>query len=63
MFSRIRYNKPVFPNSLSHKCIDFISKLMVKDKYSRLGATKYGSEEIKNHPYFNNVDSKEVESK
>jgi hypothetical protein len=36
---------------------------MVKDKYSRLGATKYGSEEIKNHPYFNNVDSKEVESK
>lgn len=60
LFSRIRYNKPTFPNSLSSKCVDFISKLMIKDKYSRLGASKYDSEEIKNHPYFSNVNWKDV---
>ena len=48
---------------MSPDCTNLILNLMNKDKTTRLGAGKYGAEEVKNHQYFKDVNWDHVESK
>lgn len=44
------------PASLSEECKNLIVSLLNRNPSKRLGAGIDGSEEIKKHPFFNNID-------
>ena len=42
------------PRNISHQCKDLLTRLFVKNPFKRLGFN--GAEEIKDHPWFIDVD-------
>lgn len=61
MFQNIENNQLTFPDEseiwLSPDCKDLLQRLLCKDPNKRLGS-QGGSEEIKRHPFFKDVDWK-----
>ena len=55
IFKNINKAELIIPNFISKKGQNFIRSLLVKNPLERLGS-KYDIEEIKNHPYFEDVD-------
>ena len=51
------------PASLSEQCKTLIVSLLNRNPSKRLGAGQEGSEEIKTHPFFNEIDWQEVRKK
>ncbi|XP_052742668.1 ribosomal protein S6 kinase alpha-5 isoform X1 [Bicyclus anynana] len=51
----VRCSYPV-PNDVSPEVQDFIKKLLVKDPRRRLGGGEDDAEELKRHPFFENLD-------
>jgi len=58
---RIVSGKVVLPSYLSEDACDLVSKLLEKDPLKRLGC-KYDSEEIKDHPWFSDVNWTKLEN-
>ncbi|XP_041986042.1 ribosomal protein S6 kinase alpha-4-like isoform X2 [Aricia agestis] len=56
----VRCSYPV-PNDVSPEVQDFIKRLLVKDPRRRLGGGEGDAEELKRHPFFQNLDWKAVE--
>ena len=56
LYATIQKNAPKFPRYLSNSVIDLLSKLLAKDPAHRLGSGPLGSEEIKQHPFFHDID-------
>lgn len=57
LFEKIKYMSPKFPNYLSSVAKSLIESLLRKDPSKRLGNTR-GAEEVKEHPFFANVNWK-----
>uniref|UniRef100_A0A8R1DFB4 Non-specific serine/threonine protein kinase n=1 Tax=Caenorhabditis japonica TaxID=281687 RepID=A0A8R1DFB4_CAEJA len=55
--------RPKFPKVLSPKERGFVNKLIVRDPEKRLGGGSLGSEEIKSHEFFNDVEWSDVSAK
>ncbi|XP_050680327.1 ribosomal protein S6 kinase alpha-5-like isoform X2 [Leptidea sinapis] len=55
----VRCSYPV-PNDVSPEVQDFIKKLLVKDPRRRLGGGEGDAEELKRHPFFQNLDWESV---
>lgn len=51
---------PDVPDDMSYEAHDIIDKLLCPDAEQRLGSR--GADEIKNHPFFKNIDFKSVET-
>jgi len=51
------------PKGASSKCKDLLKKLLEKNPYKRLGCGKNGVAEIKNHPFFKNINWRDVYNK
>lgn len=56
MFNNIRYDDLKIPKYVSESAADLLHGLLNKDPSKRLGSSKYGSNEIKQHRYFNDTD-------
>ena len=56
LYAIIQKTAPKFPRYLSNSAIDLLSKLLAKDSGRRLGSGPLGSEEIKQHPFFHDID-------
>ena len=54
-----------FPSNivLPEDCKDIIQQLCTKDSSARLGNLRGGSEDVKNHPFFSDIDWDELEKK
>ena len=52
-----------FPRHLNEDAIDLISKLLVMDPKKRLGAGKDGAKNIKNHPFFEEIEWADIWNK
>ena len=59
MFVKIIKEDFTFPGGVSKDCMDLIKKLQIKNPEHRLGSEN-GSEDIKNHPWFNDIDFDEI---
>lgn len=55
IYDKIRYKNPNFYHYHSAVATDLISKLLAKDPSKRLGSQR-GAEEIKEHPFFADID-------
>ncbi|XP_060519439.1 ribosomal protein S6 kinase alpha-5-like isoform X2 [Cylas formicarius] len=53
---RILKTTPPIPESLGKDVADFISKLLIKDPRKRLGGGEDDAKELKEHPFFKNMD-------
>lgn len=62
LLSNIIKNKLDFPQHISDTCKDLLSKLLEKDPTKRLGFT-HGAEEIKAHPWFDDIDWDDIKNK
>jgi len=47
---------PNLTTNFSTECIDFITSILKLDSNKRLGRGVHGTEDIKNHPWFSNID-------
>lgn len=56
LFEKIVKEKPVFTERFTDEAKDLVSKLLDKNPKTRLGCGPNGAEDIKNHPFFENVD-------
>jgi len=56
LYEKIINEKITFPKSFNPILIDFLEKLLEKDPAKRLGSGLLGSEEIRKHKWFGNVD-------
>ena len=52
-----------FPPNLTNEAIDLIKKLLIVDPQKRLGQGPDGSKNIKNHPFFNNINWEDAKKK
>ena len=59
MFVKIIKEDFTFPGGVSKDCMDLIKKLLIKNPEHRLG-NQTDADEIKNHPWFNDVDFDEI---
>ena len=58
------YKKPIrYPSYMDDKAKDLISKLLEMDPNKRLGNAENGWEDVKNHPYFEDVDWEKAKEK
>jgi len=55
LFWWIRFVEPEI-TGISHEAKDLIKWLLMKDPAKRLGSGKWDAEEIKEHPWFSNLD-------
>jgi hypothetical protein len=53
LYSRIVLEERVLPDYFSPEAANFISALMEKNPFKRLGTGKSGAENVKAHPFFN----------
>ena len=60
MYTAIQKTTPKFPRYLSNNAIDILGKLLAKNPAQRLGSGPLGSEEIKQHPFFHDIDWEQV---
>ncbi|KAK3252788.1 hypothetical protein CYMTET_37934, partial [Cymbomonas tetramitiformis] len=56
MYRRILSHTPVLPPYLSKEAKDILQALTCKDPAARLGSGPRGAQEVKEHPFFKNVD-------
>lgn len=56
MYKKILHNQLVFPAGFSEKAQSLVTGLLDRDPRTRLGAGPTDALEIRNHPYFSNVD-------
>jgi hypothetical protein len=56
LFEKILKEEPVFSDRFTPEAKDLITQLLVKDPEHRLGCGPEGIEEIKNHPFFSDMD-------
>lgn len=61
LFNKIKFSNPLFPNYLSNSAKNLIRKLLNKDPNKRLGFN--GAEEIKNDPWFKDIDWELIKEK
>ncbi|KAL4483652.1 hypothetical protein ABPG72_006718 [Tetrahymena utriculariae] len=54
LFKKIKYTEITIPSYFSKPCKDLLTRLFLKNPYQRLGSN--GAEEIKDHPWFTDVD-------
>ena len=52
-----------FPQNMTNEAIDLIKKLLIVDPQKRLGQGPDGSKNIKNHPFFNNINWEDAKKK
>ena len=55
MYTDITMKKPVIPSILQGHIRDLLERLLMIDPESRLGM-QYGIKEIKDHPFFDDID-------
>jgi serum/glucocorticoid-regulated kinase 2 len=60
LFEKIKFVSPKYPNYLSSTAKSLIEGLLRKDPTKRLGSQR-GAQEIKDHPWFANIDWKKME--
>jgi len=66
LLTKIKNSKVIFPDRKKYKIdysdelMDIITKLLDKDKSTRLG-TKGDAEEVLSHPFFSDINLKELE--
>eukprot|EP00062_Callorhinchus_milii_P023671 gi/632982772/ref/XP_007908320.1/ PREDICTED: ribosomal protein S6 kinase alpha-5 [Callorhinchus milii] len=60
---RILKSDPPYPPEISPSAKDVIQRLLIKDPKKRLGSGLGGSEEIKSHPFFQNISWDELAAK
>ncbi|XP_030071159.1 ribosomal protein S6 kinase alpha-5 [Microcaecilia unicolor] len=60
---RILKNDPPYPPEMSYITKDIIQGLLVKDPQKRLGCGPGGSDEIKKHPFFQNINWDDLAAK
>jgi len=63
MFDRILHSRLKFPSHLNENSVDLISRLLDRNQSTRLGAGSLGSQEIKDHPFFDTIDWDKVLAK
>jgi len=56
LFNNIIHSQPFYPQHMGREAIQLTSLLLMKDPRRRLGASKNDAQDVKNHPYFKNVD-------
>eukprot|EP01087_Luapelamoeba_hula_P001133 TRINITY_DN1087_c0_g1_i1.p1 TRINITY_DN1087_c0_g1~~TRINITY_DN1087_c0_g1_i1.p1 ORF type:complete len:332 (-),score=57.99 TRINITY_DN1087_c0_g1_i1:67-1062(-) len=56
VYEKILANRPHFPSHFSKEARDLIKKLLASDRTRRLGNLKGGSEDVKKHKFFRNID-------
>ncbi len=56
LFEKIKFDTIKFPSMFSPNLKDLLTKLFHKDPKLRLGSGPKGAEEIKSHPWFENVN-------
>eukprot|EP00366_Plasmodium_knowlesi_P005044 XP_002262542.1 RAC-beta serine/threonine protein kinase,putative [Plasmodium knowlesi strain H] len=56
LFERIKHETLRYPRFLSPDAVDLLKKLFEKDPKKRLGSGATDAEEIKNHPFFKNIN-------
>ncbi|CAG9324763.1 unnamed protein product [Blepharisma stoltei] len=56
LFNNIQRGKLRFPKNLSENAKSLIKQLLNRDPSKRLGASKRDADEIKEHPFFENID-------
>ena len=61
MFEKIMKADLVFPPGMSESAKDILSKLLVRDPIKRLGSGEGDADELKQHPYFADIDWKNLE--
>lgn len=55
VYDAIRFKNPNFFKFHSEEAVDLLARLLNKNPEQRLGS-KYGAEEIKQHPFFADID-------
>ncbi|KYQ93924.1 cAMP-dependent protein kinase [Tieghemostelium lacteum] len=63
IFKMIREGKIIIPPDIGDTSRDIIEKLVVVDVEKRLGSLEGGVEDIKNHPFFQDIDWQRVQSR
>jgi len=61
LFNMIKYAHVMYPNDISSTSIDFLRKIFTTDPKKRLGSK--GADEVRNHPFFEGIDFKEIYNK
>lgn len=60
LFEKIKFMSPKYPNYLSSVSKNILDSLLRKDPSKRLGSVR-GSDEVKEHPFFDNINWKLIE--
>ena len=63
LYRQIIKGKPPYPGQLSLLAKDFMTRLICVDATRRLGCLKRGSTDVKNHPWFLELDWAQLEAK
>jgi len=63
ILEKIENDKLYIPDTLSDEAQDIVRKLLHKNPKKRLGSGKEGSESIKEHPFFSNIDWEQLFNK
>ena len=61
LFNMIKYANVCYPNDISSTSIDFLNKIFTIDPKKRLGSK--GTDEVRNHPFFEGIDFEEIYNK
>ena len=56
LFKQIKSGEPEYPEDMSPACQDLLKSLFAKDPDERLGGKDGNADEIKNHPWYSQVD-------
>ena len=63
IYQKILQNKIEWPRHIDLVAKDLIKKLLVSDRTKRLGTMKNGTEDIKRHKWYKNIDFEQVVQK
>ncbi|KAJ9075091.1 Serine/threonine-protein kinase Sgk2 [Entomophthora muscae] len=63
MFDKILHSRLKFPSVVSPVARDIISKLLERDPSKRLGAGLFGSQDIRNHAFFEGISWQDISAK
>lgn len=63
LYQNILYGNLIIPRYVSEKCKDLLSKLLHRNASKRLGSGPNGAKEIKDHPFFNDINWQDVRDK
>jgi serine/threonine protein kinase len=60
MFRMIKQDEPKWGNKLSSRAKNLLSQLLEKDSSKRLGCTKWAATQVKEHPFFREIDWNQI---